>query len=123
MSSVGLPANFSLSVPRLGCAHFIPCFTHTTLPATLPAYSVLPLHVLPVIVPACSGKPDEWMDEIPTVVVDPLPPDLAAVAAVGARGRAKAYRCLCPASSHRCPVMLPALRAHPLHARRRRTRV
>ncbi|PRW44917.1 hypothetical protein C2E21_6489 [Chlorella sorokiniana] len=28
-----------------------------------------------------SGKPDDWMDEIPTVVVDPLPPDLAAVAA------------------------------------------
>lgn len=33
--------------------------------------------------PCRSGKPDEWMDEIPTVVVDPLPPDLAAVAAVG----------------------------------------
>lgn len=36
------------------------------------------------------------MDEIPTVVVDPLPPDLAAVAAVGARG------CAGPVSSIEC---------------------
>ncbi len=39
---------------------------------------------LPAALLHCSGKPDEWMDEIPTVVVDSLPPDLAAVAAVGA---------------------------------------
>lgn len=27
-----------------------------------------------------SGYPDDWMDEIPTVVVDPLPPDLQTIA-------------------------------------------
>lgn len=31
---------------------------------------------------SCSGQPDPWMDEIPTAVVDPLPPELEAVAAV-----------------------------------------
>jgi hypothetical protein len=29
-----------------------------------------------------SGKPDAWMDEIPTVVVDPLPDDLQEIANV-----------------------------------------
>jgi len=29
-----------------------------------------------------TGKPDQWMHEIPTVVVDPLPPPYDALAAV-----------------------------------------
>ena len=29
-----------------------------------------------------SGKPDDWMHEIPTVIVDPLPRDLEKIANV-----------------------------------------
>lgn len=29
-----------------------------------------------------SGRPDEYMDEIPTIVVDPLPPELQRIANV-----------------------------------------
>lgn len=65
----------------------------------------------------CSGKPDKWMDEIPTVVVDSLPPDLAAVAAVGAGlGRPSVWWFSLQRALWRCFVCAPC--AHPLHARR-----
>jgi hypothetical protein len=33
----------------------------------------------------CSGREDEFMDEIPTVVVDPLPAEYQHIAMVGAQ--------------------------------------
>ena len=33
-----------------------------------------------------SGRPDDYMEEIPTVVVDPLPPDLQRIANVSGGG-------------------------------------
>ena len=39
-----------------------------------------------------SGKADEWMEEIPTVVVNPLPPDLQKIADVSAVAFPAAFR-------------------------------
>ena len=49
-------------------------------PATLTS---LPCPALPLTPSECSGEPDAFMDEIPTVVVDPLPAEYQAIAAVG----------------------------------------
>lgn len=50
------------------------------------AAHLTPAHLGPNV-PLCSGKPDAWVDEIPTVVVDPLPRHLDEIAAVRGQGR------------------------------------
>ena len=87
---VGAHSKWVIEGTAHACTMHLPCLTctglhaasHPNLPARLhfvclPALPLSPLQI------ECSGEADPFMDEIPTVVVKPLPAEYQKIAAVG----------------------------------------